>query len=570
MQYGVLDFLTLIGSLVLFLFGMKLMSEALQRVAGNRLRRILAAMTSNKFFGVLTGLLITSIIQSSSATTVMVVSFVNAGLLTLTESISVIMGANIGTTVTAWIISLIGFKVKISALALPLIGIGFPLIFSKNNNRKSWGEVLMGFSLLFMGLDLLKNSVPDINSNPEILTFLQNFTGMGFGSVLIFLIIGTVLTIIMQSSSATMALTLVMCYNGWISFEHAAAMILGENIGTTITANLAALIANTTAKRTALSHTLFNVFGVIWVLILFHPILKLIAVATTGLEGVSPFAEAKAIPIALSIFHTSFNVTNTLIQAWFVKYIEKVVCFIIRKRKDEEEEFELKFLQIGLFSTSELSLLQARKEINEYAKKAYKMFNQVKKLFAETDEKKFTKILEKIYKNEQKMDEIEIEIDNYLTKISEGDLSINGARKLRTFLKISDNIESLADGAFNIARVLERKYRKQIWFTPEQRNSILEMFALIDKSFEITLAALEDVSNDQISLDAIMNAENQINNLRDKLKKENTKNLKENKYTYNSSVVFVDIITICETIGDHLINICEALHAQNHELKTTS
>lgn len=567
MNYGIFDFLQLIGSLVLFLFGMKLMSEALQRVAGNKLRKILAAMTSNRVFGVLTGLLITAIIQSSSATTVMVVSFVNAGLLTLAEAIGVIMGANIGTTVTAWIISLLGFKVKISALALPLIGIGFPLIFSKNTTRKSWGEVIMGFALLFMGLDLLKNSVPDINSNPDILVFLQNFTGFGFGSVLIFLLIGTILTIVLQSSSATMALTLVMCYNGWINYEMAVAMILGENIGTTITANLAALIGNTSAKRAAISHTLFNVFGVIWVLILYRPIIKLIAGLSENMEGANPFVEATAIPIALSLFHTSFNVSNTLIQIWFVKYIEKIVSYIIKKRKDEEEEFELKYLQTGLLSTAELSLLQARKEVNEYASKAQKMFEQVKKLFTETDDKEFEKFLAKIYANETKMDKLEVEIANYLTKISQGDLSIDGARKLRTLLKISDNIESLADCANNIARVLERKHKKQIWFTPEQRNDILEMFALIDKSYEITLNLLFDITHEEISLEPINEIESEINNLRNKLKKQNSKNIKENKYTYKSSVVYIDVITICEALGDHLLNICQALYAQNKDLQ---
>ncbi|MEJ5267829.1 MAG: Na/Pi cotransporter family protein [Bacteroidales bacterium] len=567
MNYGIFDFLQLIGSLVLFLFGMKLMSEALQKVAGNKLRNILAAMTSNRIFGVLTGLLITSIIQSSSATTVMVVSFVNAGLLTLSEAIGVIMGANIGTTVTAWIISLLGFKVKISALALPLIGIGFPLIFSKNSTRKSWGEVIMGFALLFMGLELLKDSVPDINSNPDILVFLQNFTGFGFGSVLIFLLIGILLTMVLQSSSATMALTLVMCYNGWLDYEMVVAMVLGENIGTTITANLAALIGNTSAKRAALSHTLFNVLGVIWVLILYRPIVKLIAGIAENMEGANPYLQATAIPIALSLFHTSFNVTNTLIQIWFVKYIERIVCYVIKKRKDEEEEFELKYLQIGLLSTAEVSLLLARKEVNEYARKAHKMFEQVKKLYAETNEKEFEKLLAKIYDNEIKMDKIEVEIANYLTKISQHDLSIDGARKLRTLLKISDNIESLADCANNIARVLERKHKKQIWFVPEQRNDILEMFALVDKSYEITLNLLFNITHDEILLEPINEVEAEINNLRNKLKKQNSRNIKENKYSYKSSVVYIDIITICEALGDHLLNICQALYAQNKDLE---
>lgn len=454
MEYGFFDLMVLIGSLVLFLFGMKMMSEALQKVAGNGMRKILAAMTSNRVFGVLTGLLITGVIQSSSATTVMVVSFVNAGLLSLAESISVIMGANIGTTVTAWIISLIGFKIKMSTLALPLIAIGFPLIFSSHSTRKSWGEFIMGFALLFMGLDLLSKSVPDLKTNPEILMFLQSYTDLGFWSILIFLGIGTLLTMIIQSSSATMALTLVMCYNGWISYELAAAMVLGENIGTTITANLAALIANSTAKRAALAHTMFNVFGVIWVMILFKPIVKFIAGIAEGMEGESAYASAAAIPVALSLFHTSFNIANTLIQIWFVKVIEKVVTFIIPKKKEDEEEFGLKFIHTGMLSTSELSILQARKEITEYTKKAYKMFHQVMKQFAETDDKKCKKLAEKISKNEIAMDQFEADIANYLTKISEGELSIMGARRVRTLLKISDNIESLADGSYNLSVAL--------------------------------------------------------------------------------------------------------------------
>jgi len=566
MEYGILDILTLIGSLVLFLYGMKLMSEALQKVAGSRLRKILSAMTSNRFLGVLTGLLITGIIQSSSATTVMVVSFVNAGLLSLTESIGVIMGANIGTTVTAWLISLIGFKVKISALALPLIAIGFPLIFSGKSLKKSWGEVLMGFALLFMGLDLLKNSVPDINSNPEILTFLKSYTDFGFWSILIFLGIGTLLTVVIQSSSATMALTLVMCYNGWISYEMAIAMVLGENIGTTITANIAAIIANTTAKRAALAHTFFNLTGIIWILILFKPVVRLIAGVAEGMEGISPLTNPVAIPIALSLFHTGFNISNVLLQVWFVRYIEKAVTFMIRKKKEEEEEFGLKFIHTGMLSTSELSILQARKEIIEYTKKAYKMFNQVKKQFAETDDKKSKKIAEKIAKNEIAMDQFEADIANYLTKISEGELSISGARRVRTLLKISDDIESLADGCYNISNSLSRKTKKKIWFTPDQRNNLNEMLTLVNKSFDLTISNLENYDSVKPDMLSIKQNEKSINELRTVLKKQNTSDFEDNKYTYKSGVIYVDIITICEDIGDHLLNINEAINSKKEEL----
>ncbi len=566
MNYTILDFLTLVGSLVLFLYGMKLMSEALQKVAGNKLRNILAAMTSNRFFGVLTGVLITAIIQSSSATTVMVVSFVNAGLLSLGESIGVIMGANIGTTVTAWIISLIGFKIDISTLALPIIGLGFPFLFSKKSNRKSLGEVIIGFALLFMGIDFLKNSVPDISSSPEILEFLASYTDKGFFSVLIFLLIGTILTVVIQSSSATMALTLVMSYNGWISYEMAVAMVLGENIGTTITANIAALVANTTAKRAALAHTWFNVFGVVWVLILFRFILRIIAGMAEDIEKVSPYTNPEAIPIALSLFHTLFNLSNALIQIGLVKYIEKIVTFLIPGKRDEDEEFVLKFINTGMLSTAELSILQARKEISEYGKKSLKMFEQVKKQFAETDPKKRKKQGEKIAKNEVAMDELEVEIANYLTKILEGELSIDGARKVRTLLKISDNIESLADACNNISLTLMKKGKKKIWFVPEQRNDIQEMFKLIDKAYMLTLTALEDLTSEELDLGRINAVEQKIDELRDKLKKLNTDNLSEEKYSYQSSVIYMDIITLCETIGDHLININEALSYQKTDL----
>jgi len=343
MNYSFIDFLTLIGALGFFLYGMKVMSESLQKVAGDKMRDILAKMTSNPVKGVLTGLLITGIIQSSSATTVMVVSFVNAGLLNLIESIGVIMGANIGTTVTAWLISLLGLKINISILSLPLIGIGFPLLFSKKNKTKFWGEFIIGFAMLFMGLDFLKNSVPDINKYPEVLSFLANYTSHGVWSFLLFLGVGTVLTMIIQSSSATMALTLVMCNNGWISFDIAAAMVLGENIGTTITANLAAAVANVSAKRAARAHLMFNVMGVIWVSIFFQFFLKLIALFMLKSGGNSPFEDAHSIPIALSIFHSAFNIVNTLIFIWFTKFIALIVTKMV-PQGEESEEFRLQYI----------------------------------------------------------------------------------------------------------------------------------------------------------------------------------------------------------------------------------
>ena len=375
MEYSFYDFLKLIGSLGLFLYGMKIMSEGLQKVAGDRLRGILTAMTTNRVTGVLTGVLITALIQSSSATTVMVVSFVNAGLLTLAESISVIMGANIGTTVTAWIISIFGFKVDMAAFALPLLAIALPLIFSGKSNRKSIGEFIFGFSFLFMGLSYLKANAPDLNANPEMLAFVQNYTDMGFFSVLLFLFIGTILTMIVQASAATMAITLIMCANGWISLELGAALVLGENIGTTITANLAALTANSQAKRAALAHFVFNVFGVIWVLIIFHPFMVFVNwVVDTFLH---PGSAEVAISYKLSAFHSIFNICNVCLLIWGVKLIERTVCAIIRP-KEEDEEPRLRFITGGMLSTAELSILQARKEIHLFSERIHRMFGMYK------------------------------------------------------------------------------------------------------------------------------------------------------------------------------------------------
>ena len=382
MNYSFFDFLTLVGALGMFLYGMKIMSEGLQKAAGDRMQKILSSMTNNRVMGVLTGVLITALIQSSSATTVMVVSFVNAGLLSLTQSIAVIMGANVGTTVTAWIISLFGFTVKIADVVFPVMAISIPLIFSKNNQRRYWGEFLIGFSLLFLGMEFMKDSVPNLQENPAALEFLNQYTNMGYGSILLFMIIGSIMTIIMQSSSATMAITLIMCSQGWISFEIAAAMVLGENIGTTITANMAALSANVSAKRAAFAHFLFNIFGVCWMLILFYPFTHMIIDLVGKINGMSvdevnyllnssaallPPAEAAraatTVSFSLALFHSVFNVCNVLIMIWFVKLYEKIVTSVIKQKSSTDEEFQLKYISTGMMAASELNLPQARQEI---------------------------------------------------------------------------------------------------------------------------------------------------------------------------------------------------------------
>ncbi len=553
MNYSLLDFLTLIGALGLFLYGMKLMSEALQKVAGSKLRNFLAAMTSNRFMGVITGLSITAIIQSSSATTVMIVSFVNAGLLTLTESAGVIMGANIGTTVTAWIISILGFKVKMSILAYPIIGIGFPLIFSKKTRNQSWGQVLVGFALLFIGLESLKSSVPDIGNNPEILEFLKNFTGMGLGSNLIFLLIGTVLTVVIQSSSATMALTLVMCNNGWISFDSAAAMVLGENIGTTITANLAAMVANSTAKRAARFHFLFNVIGVIWVLSIFPIFLKGIDGIAQTISGKSAFTDPGSIPIALSLFHSVFNVLNVLIQIWFIKYLVKLVQKFVPEREDDQE-FRLKYIKFGMLSTSELSLLQAKKEIILYAQQTRKLFSRLNTMLNEKNERKFNKQFKKVEIGENKSDEMEISIAKYLTKVAEGELSKESSRRISSMLRVIDEIESIGDSCLNIARAMNRARNIDEEFTPEMKKNIKHMFSLVEKAFDLMIANLDKhhYEIDKVEVAAI---EKEINHFRNKLRKQHVQNIENEVYSYKIGTLYKDIFSESEKMGDYIYDV---------------
>jgi len=562
MNYGFIDFLTLVGSLGFFLYGMKLMSEALQKVAGDKMRTILAKMTSNPVKGVFTGLFITAVIQSSSATTVMMVSFVNAGLLSLTESIGVIMGANIGTTITAWLISLLGFKVNISIISLPLIGIGFPLLFSKTNKRKSWGEFIIGFAMLFLGLDFLKGSVPDIKNHPEILEFLSAYTSHGFASHLIFLIIGSVLTMIIQSSSATMALTLVMCNNGWISFDIAAAMVLGENIGTAVTANIAAAIANVSAKRAARAHLIFNILGVIWVTIIFSQFLNAINWFILKTGNVSPYESAHAIPVALAIFHTTFNIANTLIFIWFTRFIILIVTKLV-PQQDDTEEFRLQYIETGLMSTSELSIHQAKQEIMVYANRIEKMYGYVEEMFTETSEKKFFKLYDKIEKYEGISDRMEEEIANYLTKISEGELSILGSKRIKAMLNIVTDLESMGDSCFNLAKTLMRKKDKKVWFDTPLRENLIQMIELVKKSIKEMQKNL-DHGYAKINISHAVELEEKINRYRNKLKKDHLKSIEKQEYSYQTGIIYNDLYCECEKLGDFAINVSEAIQEINN------
>ena len=555
MEYSFYDFLKLIGSLGLFLYGMKIMSEGLQKVAGDRLRSILTAMTTNRVTGVLTGVLITALIQSSSATTVMVVSFVNAGLLTLAESISVIMGANIGTTVTAWIISIFGFKVDMAAFALPLLAIALPLIFSGKSNRKSVGEFIFGFSFLFMGLSYLKANAPDLNANPEMLAFVQNYTDMGFFSILLFLFIGTILTMIVQASAATMAITLIMCANGWISLELGAALVLGENIGTTITANLAALTANTQAKRAALAHFVFNVFGVIWVLIIFHPFMQLVNwVVDTFFQTSNPEV---AISYKLSAFHSIFNICNVCILIWGVKLIERTVCALIHP-KEEDEEPRLRFITGGMLSTAELSILQARKEIHLFAERTHRMFGMVQDLLHTEKDDDFNKLFSRIEKYENISDNMELEIANYLNQVSEGRLSSESKLQIRAMLREVTEIESIGDSCYNLARTINRKRQTNQDFTEKQYEHIHFMMKLTNDALAQMIVVVENPEHQSIDINKSFNIENEINNYRNQLKNQNILDVNNKEYDYQMGVYYMDIIAECEKLGDYIVNVVEA------------
>ena len=555
MEYSFYDFLKLIGSLGLFLYGMKIMSEGLQKVAGDRLRSILTAMTTNRVTGVLTGVLITALIQSSSATTVMVVSFVNAGLLTLAESISVIMGANIGTTVTAWIISIFGFKVDMAAFALPLLAIALPLIFSGKSNRKSVGEFIFGFSFLFMGLSYLKANAPDLNANPEMLAFVQNYTDMGFFSILLFLFIGTILTMIVQASAATMAITLIMCANGWISLELGAALVLGENIGTTITANLAALTANTQAKRAALAHFVFNVFGVIWVLIIFHPFMQLVNwVVDTFFQTSNPEV---AISYKLSAFHSIFNICNVCILIWGVKLIERTVCALIHP-KEEDEEPRLRFITGCMLSTAELSILQARKEIHLFAERTHRMFGMVQDLLHTEKDDDFNKLFSRIEKYENISDNMELEIANYLNQVSEGRLSSESKLQIRAMLREVTEIESIGDSCYNLARTINRKRQTNQDFTEKQYEHIHFMMKLTNDALAQMIVVVEKPEHQSIDINKSFNIENEINNYRNQLKNQNILDVNNKEYDYQMGVYYMDIIAECEKLGDYIVNVVEA------------
>ncbi|HOS17317.1 MAG TPA: Na/Pi cotransporter family protein, partial [Bacteroidales bacterium] len=488
---GIISFTAqVIGSLALFLFGMKYMSEALQKLSGNKLRNVLASFTSNRFKAALTGVLVTTVIQSSSATTVMVVSFVNAGILNLTNAIGVIMGSNIGTTATAWIITLFGIKYDISAFSIPLIGLGFILMMFKERKSVNIGEFLIGFGILFLGLLYLKDSFSSLNlaENPDFIQFMKGFVTNGsihYGTILLCVLIGTLLTIVLQSSSAMMAVTIVLCSQGAIPFEMALALVLGENIGTTFTANIAATIGNIQAKKSARAHLIFNVIGVIWILVIFRLIVPFINELTLVLDGSSPFVEAAAIPFALSLFHSLFNIVNTGILIWFVPQIEKLSGYLVKQKEDEEEIFKLQYIDSGFVKLGELGLGSAKKEIQVFAKRVLRMYAFIPQLINLKDRKQYRLLLERVEHYESISDQMEIEIANYLTKLSSGNLTDESTLRIRGMLRAIDNLESIADQNFQLAKMIDDKNERKVWFSPKMREDLDKMFNLVNNALQI-------------------------------------------------------------------------------------
>ncbi|MBO5249168.1 MAG: Na/Pi cotransporter family protein [Muribaculaceae bacterium] len=578
MDYSFLDFLTLLGAVGLFLYGMTLMSEGLQKAAGNGLRNILGAMTRNRFTGAITGFSITALIQSSSASTVMVVSFVSAGLMTLAQSVAVIMGANVGTTATTWIITLFGFKVDIAAFAFPLIAFSLPLLFSSKSRRKSIGEVILGFAVLFIGLNMIEDSVPDLKSSPEIFGFLQHYADMGFGSVLLFMLIGIIVTMVIQSSSAAIAIVLIMCTKGWVTFDLACSLILGSNIGTTITPIIASLGANLAAKRAALCHLMFNLLGTIWALALFYPFTNLTVWVTeacgqgdpcalysyTGNDAATIAQMAVSASFGLSIFHTIFNAINLSIMIWLTELYVKIVERIMPSKHKGDEEFQLTYISSGRVAASELNIAQAEKEISVYAERVQRMVDMAKEL-VHTKEKSedFTKLFSRLEKYEDISDRMEIEIANYLNRCAEGRLSSESKHRIASLLRIVSEIESIADSCFSVAKALMRKQQSDVKFTEIVYKNIDAMFVYVEEAMKNMLVVLADLENAR-EADIILsyNKEREINNMRNQLRNGNIENINNKVYEYQAGIYYMDIVGDLEKTGDYIVNVVDAVKEQ--------
>jgi len=553
--------LTVIGALGIFLFGMKLMSESLQKVAGNKLRSILSAMTSNRYRGLLTGILVTGLLQSSSAVTVMTVSFVNGGLITLAESVGLIMGANIGTTVKLWLISLLGFgrTFSISELALPLIAISLPFFLSANSKRKSFAEFLLGFSFLFIGLGFMKELVPHLDAGSPLLQWLSDFSASSrFLDLLFFIFAGIVLTIAFQSSSLTITLTIVLATENWITFDMAAAMVLGENIGTTSTALLASLVANNSGKRAALFHTLFNVIGVLWAAPLLPFILRGISSLMESTMGSSPSDTLEAVPLALAILHSGYNIMNTLLLIGFSSQLVRLTSLIIPTKGKKKERPQLRFFNARTLALSEISLLQAKKEVSQMGRHASEMFRTIPELLICMDEEQFNGLLKKMRKFEKKMDRSKAEMTDYLIKLSEGNLSEAATGEVQSLLRVIDEIEGIGDSCFKMTGILENKHKEKLYFIQEVRDQLQNMFELVKSALDLMNMNLRQDYH-KLSLGEVYGIEEQINTLREHLKQVHLNGVREGKYNYQTGMVFSEMIAHSERIGDLAVNVSESL-----------
>ena len=563
-------FFKLIGALALLMFGMKTMSDSLQKMAGPQLRHVLGTMTTNRVTGILSGTLITAAVQSSTATTVMTVSFVNAGLLTLAQAISVIMGANIGTTLTAWIMSA-GFSFNITDFVWPAFFIAIILIYSKK--RKIIGDFIFGISFMFLGLGTLRQTGIDMDlaHNQPVLEFFASFDPHSFQTTITFLIIGSILTMCVQSSAAVMAITMILCSTGVLPIYQGIALVMGENIGTTVTSNVAALTANTQARRAAMGHMVFNIFGVLWILCVFRPFIHLVC-GWVGYDDMMEkndphfVANAAKLSFVLAAFHTTFNLSNTFILVWFIPQIEKLVCKIIRPKKNaDEDDFRLRFIQSGIMKTPEISVLEAQKEIHCFAERIQRMFGMVKTLLGETNEDKFVKLYSRIEKYEGISDNMEIEIAKYLDQVSDSHLSDETKAKIRAMLREISEIESIGDSCFNIARTLNRRFKGKEDFITSQYEHMHQMMELTDNALtrmNITLVGHKGDNDANLSF----NIENEINNYRNQLKSQNINDVNNHLYTYAIGTMYMDIIQECEKLGDYVVNVVEArMGVRQHE-----
>ena len=604
MEYTLVDFLGLLGAVGLFLYGMKVMSEGLQKAAGDRLRNILSAMTRNRLAGLVTGFFITALIQSSSASIVLVVSFVNAGLMSLGQSMAVIFGANLGTTFTTWVISLLGFKVDISAFAIPLMAFAVPLLFTKSGRNKSIGEFLIGFALLFLGLGLISKYVPDLQNNPQMFAFLRQYTSLGFGSVLIFWLVGLIVTMIIQSSAATFAICLVMFAKGWIDFNLASAIVLGSAVGTTITPLLASLSGNVSAKRAAIGHLMFNILGSMWCLAIFYPFMNFINHVcgwfgqgdpnalynlVEGLERTDPTvynnlfsnslpethpaygrvtdAAAKVIAmqasasICLSLFYTIYKFINLSVMIWFTKFYVKVVEWIVPARRSSDDEFGIKFISGGLLSSSELNIAQAEKEIAVYAERVGRMITMAQTLIhTKSNTEDFNKLLSRIEKYEDISDNMELEIADYLNKCAQGRLSNEGKLKIAGMLNIISEIESIADCCYGIGKIMLRKRESKAHFSDDIYENIDSMYKYLHEALEIMLELLRnlDAPDDRL-IAAAYNKEREINNMRNQLRSANVENINEHQYQYQAGIYYMDVVSDIERTGDYITNVVDTI-----------